>query len=103
MVSIIHDLNDQNLTSVPERDSRVNIQEIKHLYMDNNRLTQLEEYALTRYRKLAYLYIRKNKLINICPSAFKGALIQVLDLSQNRLSCIPNMSAIQKSLSVLIL
>ena len=71
--------------------------------MDNNRLTQLEEYAFTRYRKLAYLYIRKNQLINICPSAFKGTLIQVLDLSQNRLSCIPNMPAIHKSLSVLIL
>ena len=91
-----------SLTSVPARAFRGNADYssvVTGLELNNQLIQKLEECAFCRYNKLVGVYMKNNQLTHVSQSAFNRTLIKVIDLSMNRLSCMPDLSAIHKSLA----
>ena len=94
----------KNMTEFPERSFRKGVDvsdRINHLKLSNNSIMTVYGYAFSKYINLRLLHLDGNNLTNFSPGAFKGPGISILDLSGNKLSCIPDLSDLRNSLKYL--
>ena len=90
----------KNLTDVPEGRNASGY--TRTLDLSENRINQLQDLAFRQYTSLATIYLNNNKLQGVSSSAFNRTKITLLALSDNELSCLPDLSALQLGLKTLI-
>ena len=93
-----------NLTDVPERYfyNKTDLSKsITKIDLTDNKLTTLPDFAFRQYIQLDHLKFQRNNLSIVSPLAFSGTSISTLDLSWNLLPCIPDLTAIHKTLTLL--
>ena len=92
------DFRGKDLKTVPEYITAVKAGKISLIYLTNNSITHVKDCAFCLYTRLTDLLINQNRLIYVSPSAFNRTVIKNLNLDYNNLACVPDLSAIHKTL-----
>ena len=71
-----------------------------HIYLRSRNLSNLGDNLFRKCKELAYLFLSKNCISRVSNLAFTGTNIELLDLSSNKLVCIPNIAVLTHSLKV---
>ena len=94
----------RNLTNVPESSFNRGVDATDRIYrlqLTKNSITKIHGYAFRKYVNLQFLHLDRNKLAEVLQSVFKGPALSTLNLSFNNLSCIPDLSDLNNSLTKL--
>ena len=92
-----------NLKNVPKRAENEFRRDVtaltNRLCLTGNLILRVPDNAFNGFSSLDYLELDDNRLTDVSSSAFNGTVISKLTLSRNRLSCIPDLSSIHKSIT----
>lgn len=91
---------DKSVIYIPLSEIPLNVNEI---VMRNNRITNLPSSVFGGFSELLSLDMQKNKITSVSPSAFAGTPLERLRLSENLLTCIPDLSSVNQTIKVVSL
>ena len=93
--------NGKRLTSVQNLKTWYDIRKVTTLCLAWNRITEVKANAFVNYTSLECLYLMKNRITRMSPSALCGIKLRFLQLSANALTCIPDLSVVNNTLTIL--
>jgi len=71
---------------------------VDKLDLFDNRLPDIDGYSISSYSKLTKLYLKKNQISEVSSDAFRGMILESLDLRLNKLTCFPEFAEVHKTL-----